>query len=204
MSEQSKTVLKGYFESNDKPSQVQFEDLIDTLAIQSAQTALQSASGNWNGVYTTVQSNSATTWLGDSAVDTLVHSNSGNWNGTYTTVQTSSGTWGGGSVTVTTLSPALSVTTDLATGDVFNITLTGSTMFMNPINAVNGKGYTWYINQGTGSHTITLDSKFKIPSTATNPLAWSTAASAMDIFAVRADTDKQLFYVVSMVPGYSL
>ena len=132
-------------------------------------------------------------------IDEVVFLGGATMNGTTITAWPSGSS---GAVTVTTLSPALSVTTDLATGDVFNITLTGSTMLMNPINAVNGKAYTWYINQGTGSHTITLGNKFKIPSTATIPLAWSTAASAMDIFAVRADTDKQLFYVVSMVAGY--
>ena len=35
MSEQTKTVLKGYFETGDTPSQSNFADLIDTLSTES-------------------------------------------------------------------------------------------------------------------------------------------------------------------------
>jgi len=41
---------------------------------------IASTSGNWNSTYTTVNTNSATTWLGDSAVDSLVHNTSATWN----------------------------------------------------------------------------------------------------------------------------
>jgi predicted secreted protein len=160
MSEQTKTTIKGYFNTGDVPTESQYIDLVDSY--------YDATDGQ--------------------AITSFVASNSGSW--------------GGSSVTVTTLSPMASVTTDLSTGDVFNITLTGATLLMNPTNPTNGKGYIWYINQGSGSHTITLGSKFIIPSTATTPLAWSTAASAMDIFAVRADTNTDKYYVVSMVGGY--
>lgn len=140
---------------------------------------------------------------GDPAVNTLVHSNSGNWDGVYTTVQTASASWGGSVLTVTPITDDVSITTDLSTGDVFTITLTGDTLLANPINGVNGKGYIWYLKQdGSGNHAITLGDKFIIPSTATTPLAWSTSANSMDIFAIRADIDNNKFYVVSMVAGY--
>ncbi len=42
-------------------------------------TLVQNSSANWNSVYTTVQSNSATAWQGDAAVNSLVHANSANW-----------------------------------------------------------------------------------------------------------------------------
>lgn len=56
-------------------------------------SSLQSLTGNWESTYTTVQNNSATTWLNDSAVDLLVHSTSGDWNSVYTQVNVLSTTW---------------------------------------------------------------------------------------------------------------
>lgn len=44
---------------------------------------ISTTSGSWDSVFTTVQLNSTTTWLGDSAVDSIVRSNSGNWNSAY-------------------------------------------------------------------------------------------------------------------------
>ncbi len=95
-------------------------------------TVVGSASGNWNGVYTTVNSNSATTWnyqgldlkslssgwVGGnnaytnltlnsaaylSSVDLNFLSVSGNWNSVYTTVGDSSASWMGGNEAYTIL-----------------------------------------------------------------------------------------------------
>jgi hypothetical protein len=105
----------------------------------------------------------------------------------------------------TTLTPQASVTTDLSTGNTFRITVTGSTMLMNPTNATDGALYVWYIKQdGVGSHAITLGDKFVIPTTATTPLAFSVSANYMDIFAARADATLDKMYVISMIPGYSI
>jgi hypothetical protein len=105
----------------------------------------------------------------------------------------------------TTLTPQASVTTDLSTGNTFRITVTGSTMLMNPTNATDGASYVWYIKQdGVGSHAITLGDKFVIPTTATTPLAFSVSANYMDIFATRADATLDKMYVISMIPGYSI
>lgn len=140
---------------------------------------------------------------GDEAVNTLVHTNSSNWDGVYTTVQTNSGGWVPGGKITTSLTYSPTAITDLSTGDIFTITLTGNIFLDNPINGANGSMYLWRIKQdGVGSHTIGLGSKFKIPSSATTPLAWSTAASAMDIFSAECDTVEDKFYVVSMIPGY--
>jgi len=103
----------------------------------------------------------------------------------------------------TSLTYASTLATDASLADVFRVTLTGNVTLSNPTNAIDGKAITWEIKQdGTGSRTITLGSKFVIPSNATNPLAWSTAANAMDILAVRYNAGADKFYVLSMVGGY--
>jgi len=92
--------------------------------------------------------------------------------------------------------------TDLTTGHVFKVTVTGAMKIENPTGAIDGNAYMWMITQGgAGSHAITYGTKFKLPSSA-SPLSWSTAAGAMDIFAVQYDATLDLFYIVSMIPGY--
>jgi hypothetical protein len=93
--------------------------------------------------------------------------------------------------------------TDLTTGYLFTVTVTGNMKIENPTGAIDGNSYTWWVKQdGVGGHAITLGTKFKIPSSATTPLAWSTAAGAMDMFVAQYDSDADLFYVVALIPGY--
>ena len=127
-----------------------------------------------------------------------------NLNSVYTTVQAGSGNWGSASVSVTSLTYSASVQTDLSTASIFNITANGGNLFLrNPVSGTNGSGYVWYIYQDSvGSRTITLDSKFKIPTSATTPIAWSVSAYYMDILAVKYDATKDVFLVVSIIPGY--
>ena len=96
-----------------------------------------------------------------------------------------------------------SVTTDLTTGYVFRITLTGDLALQNPTGGIDCNTYTWHLKQdGTGGHSITLaGSKFKLPSSA-GPLAFSVAPNALDILVVQYDSAADLFYIVSMIPGY--
>ena len=92
--------------------------------------------------------------------------------------------------------------TDLTTGYIFTVTVTGDMTISNPTGALDGNSYVWRVTQdGVGGHTITLGAKFKLPSSA-SALAWSTAASAMDILVVQYDSSADLFYIVSMIPGY--
>ena len=103
------------------------------------------------------------------------------------------------------LTYASTLATDASLADVFRVTLTGNVTLSNPTNAIDGKAIVWEIKQdSTGSRTITLGDKFVIPSSATTPLAWSTAANKTDILAVRYHSASDKFLVVSMVPGYSL
>ena len=104
---------------------------------------------------------------------------------------------------VVPLSFSSTLATDASTGDIFTITLTGDMLIANPTSAVNGQAITWHLRQdGSGNHAITLGNKFNIPSSATSPLAFSTAASEMDMLVVRYDSGVDLFHVVAMVPGY--
>jgi hypothetical protein len=96
-----------------------------------------------------------------------------------------------------------SVGTDVSTGQIFDMTLTGATTLSNPTNAVNGVTVRWRITQdGTGGHSVTLGSDFQIPSSASSPLPWSTAANATDILAATYHAGRSKWDVVAFVPGY--
>ncbi|MDD4109947.1 MAG: hypothetical protein PHS54_00175 [Clostridia bacterium] len=75
---------------------------------------LASTSANWDSTYTTVQGNSATTWLGDSAVDSLVHSDSAQWYYQGTDLKTLSANWENTFNTVSTLSASWDDMPDLS------------------------------------------------------------------------------------------
>ena len=109
----------------------------------------------------------------------------------------------GGSTTVISSSYSSTINTDAATGDIFDITLTGNTTLANPTNPVNGKTLRWRITQdSTGNRTVTLGNKFNIPSTATSPPPFSTAANKMDILAATYHAGRDKWDVVAFVPGY--
>ena len=96
-----------------------------------------------------------------------------------------------------------SVGTDVSTGQIFDMTLTGATTLSNPTNAVDGVTVRWRITQdGTGGHTVSLDTQFQIPSSASSPLPWSTAANATDILAATYHAGRSKWDVVAFVPGY--
>jgi hypothetical protein len=96
-----------------------------------------------------------------------------------------------------------SVGTDVSTGQIFDMTLTGATTLSNPTNAVDGVTVRWRITQdGTGGHTVSLGSEFQIPSSASSPLPWSTAAGATDILAATYHAGRVKWDVVAFVPGY--
>ena len=55
---------------------------------------------------------------------------------------------------------------------------------------------------GSGNRGVTLGGKFVIPSSATSPLPWSTAANKMDILAATYHSGRDKWDVVAFVPGY--
>jgi hypothetical protein len=110
---------------------------------------------------------------------------------------------GGGSTTVVSSSYSSTINTDAGAGDIFDITLTGNTTLANPTNPVNGKTLRWRITQDpTGNRTVTLGNKFNIPSSATSPLPFSTAANKMDMLAATYHAGRDKWDIVAFVPGY--
>ena len=95
------------------------------------------------------------------------------------------------------------VNTNVSLAQVFDMTLTGNTTLANPINAVDGVTIRWRIRQdATGGRTVTLGNKFVIPSSATSPLPFSTAANKMDILAATYHAGRDKWDVVAFVMGY--
>ena len=105
--------------------------------------------------------------------------------------------------TVVSLTYASTLNTDASAGDIFDVTLTGNATLANPTNPVDGKTLRWRVRQdGTGSRAVTLDNKFNIPSSATSPLPFSTAANKMDVLAATYHQGRDKWDVVAFVPGY--
>jgi len=96
-----------------------------------------------------------------------------------------------------------SITSNISTGQIFDITINGSTTLSNPTNSIDGVTVRWRITQGgSGSNSISLGGKFNIPSSATSPLPWSTGVGATDILAATYDSGRDEWDVIAFVPGY--
>lgn len=96
-----------------------------------------------------------------------------------------------------------SVASDVSTGQIFNMTLNGPITLSNPTNSIDGVTVRWRILQdGTGGHTVSLDTAFVIPSSASNPLPWSVSPNAMDILAATYHAGRDKWDIVAFVPGY--
>lgn len=95
------------------------------------------------------------------------------------------------------------VATNVANSQIFDMIVTGTTTLSNPTNSVNGVTVRWRITQdGTGNHSISLDNKFQIPSSASSPLPFSIGANSMDVLAATYHAGRDKWDVVAFVPGY--
>jgi hypothetical protein len=122
--------------------------------------------------------------------------------GTVGQIQSSAGS-GSGSPQVVSLTYASTLNTDASAGDIFDVTLTGNATLANPTNPVDGKTLRWRVRQdGTGSRAVTLGNKFNIPSSATSPLPFSTAANKMDVLAATYHAGRDKWDVIAFVMGY--
>jgi hypothetical protein len=89
-----------------------------------------------------------------------------------------------------------------------NLLLTGAYTLANPVpdpgaSFADGCRLVWRLQQdGVGGRVVTLGSKFYIPSSATSPLPFSTAAHATDVLAAMYNLADDKWDVVSFVPGY--
>ena len=106
--------------------------------------------------------------------------------------------------TPVTLTYAASTSTDVSLGTTFRLNLSGNTVLKNPDNPTDGKSAIWWIRQHpvSGQNTVTLGSQFRIPTSATTPLAWSVSANYMDMLAAKYDVTTTKWYVISFIPGY--
>jgi hypothetical protein len=110
---------------------------------------------------------------------------------------------GSGSTTVVDLTFNTTINTDASSGDIFDVTLTDNITLANPTNPVNGKTLRWRITQdSTGSRSVTLGNKFNIPTSASSPLPFSTAANKMDTLAATYHAGRDKWDIVAFVPGY--
>lgn len=102
----------------------------------------------------------------------------------------------------TTLTDAATIATDASLANSFRVTLGGNRTLGNPTNAVDGQMILWEIKQdGTGSRTLTLDTKFAFGSDITSVIL-STAVSKTDLLGVRYNSAADKFWVVSFVRGF--
>lgn len=119
-------------------------------------------------------------------------------------ISISGGQSGGGvAPRVVVLTYASTLNTTASDGDIFDVTLTGNATLANPTNPADGQTIRWRIKQdGTGSRAVALGDKFVIPSSATSPLPFSTAANAMDVLAATYHAGRDRWDIVAFVMGY--
>lgn len=97
---------------------------------------------------------------------------------------------------------ATPLNTDASTGNYFRVTLTNNFTLANPTNAVDGQKLMWeLIQDGAGSHAITLDTKFALGTDIT-AVTLSTAINKRDFLGVVYNATADLFYVIAFVKGY--
>jgi hypothetical protein len=101
-----------------------------------------------------------------------------------------------------TLTDATTVATNAALGNHFRVTLGGNRTLGNPTNAVDGQKIIWeLIQDGTGTRTITLDTKFVLGTDLT-AVTLSTAINKRDFLGAFYNSVTDKFYVTAFVKGY--
>ena len=102
----------------------------------------------------------------------------------------------------TTLTDAATIATDLSLNVRFRVTLAGNRTLGNPTNPVDGQQYLWeLIQDGTGSRTLTLGSKFALGTDIT-AVVLSTTAGKRDFLTAIYNSTADKFYAVGFVKGY--
>lgn len=109
---------------------------------------------------------------------------------------------GGFSQIVPTLTDAATVATDASLGNHFRVTLGGNRTLGNPTNVTDGQRIVWeLIQDGTGSRTITLDTKFAFGTDLTG-VTLTTTASKRDFLTAIYNIVEDKWYVVAFIKGY--
>lgn len=103
---------------------------------------------------------------------------------------------------VVALTDASTIAVNAALGNQFTVTLGGNRTLGNPTGAVNGQLLLFALRQdGSGSRTITLDTKFRLGADITS-ITLSTGANKTDYLGVRYHASDDTFDVISFVGGF--
>lgn len=101
-----------------------------------------------------------------------------------------------------TLSDGPTISTDASLGTHFRVTLGGNRTLANPTGAVDGQRITWEIIQdGTGSRTLSYDTKFAFGTDVTSPVL-STTAGLRDFIGAIYNSTTDKFYVCAFARGF--
>lgn len=93
---------------------------------------------------------------------------------------------------------------DASAIDILDFVASGNVTLENPTNLTDGQIVFWKSRQdAVGNREVTLDTMFNIPTSATDPLPWSTGVNIMDLLVAQYDSEKNKLEVVVFVPGYA-
>lgn len=103
---------------------------------------------------------------------------------------------------VVALTDGATIATNAALGNHCRVTLGGNRTLGNPTNGVDGQKIIWEIIQdGTGSRTITLDTKFALGTDIT-AVTLTTTASKRDFLGAVYNSTADKWYVIAFTKGY--
>jgi hypothetical protein len=103
---------------------------------------------------------------------------------------------------VQTIGDGIHVSTYAPSGNLFRVTLGGNRTLDNPQNPTNGQVCRWEIIQdGTGSRTLTLGSKFAL-GTDISSVTLSTTAGKRDFLTAIYNSTADKWYVIDFKKGY--
>lgn len=94
------------------------------------------------------------------------------------------------------------ISTNSALGDIFDLTLAASGTLSNPTNGVDGQTLRWRITYNGSGIPLNLDTNFRIPSSATSPLPFSSASGVTDLLGATYDASRSKWDIIAFVPGY--
>lgn len=101
-----------------------------------------------------------------------------------------------------TLTDGANIATDCSLGQRFRVTLGGNRTLDNPTNMQDGFQYVWeFIQDGTGSRTISLGTKFAFGTDIT-ALTLTTTASKRDFMTAIYNSAADKFNIVGVSKGY--
>ena len=110
---------------------------------------------------------------------------------------------GGGNPSVVQLgSVSGTINTDASIGSIFDLTLSASGLLANPTNSTDGQSLRWRISYANSGIPLTLGNNFRIPSSASSPLPFSSSSGTMDILGATYDANRNKWDIIAFVPGY--